>query len=88
MPEMKIGLVPKVTFHFFLTEKMEEHFDPTDESDYIYDGGHIIYYRGTVQRPEVPQYLGSSQVKSIGAEAFSGCNIKAVKLPEGMEEIM
>ena len=66
---------------------ISDRFEPTSESDYIHNGGHIIFYQGTAKKPKIPQFLGNSQVKSIGAEAFSGCSVTAVKLPEGTEVI-
>ncbi len=87
MPKLIFSFAPQVRCRVFFTEKMEEHFDPTDESDYIYNGDTIIYYIGTKKRPEVPPALGGVQVRVIEITAFSGTDIEAVKLPEGTEVI-
>lgn len=83
----KTGISPSFWATSAARAFFSESFEPTEESDYIHDGGHIIYYQGTSQRPEIPQFLGTSQVKSIGADAFLGRDIKAVKIPEGTEVI-
>lgn len=87
MPKLIFSFDPQVRCRIFFTEKMEEYFDPTDESDYIYNGNTIIYYIGSKKRPVVPSSLDGVQVRTIEITAFNGTGIEAVRLPEGMEVI-
>lgn len=86
--KLRFSLTPQVSFRVYFTEKMEEHFDETDESDYIYSGYTILYYIGASRRPEIPSTLGGVPVRVIECTAFAGnTNIEAVKIPEGVEVI-
>lgn len=76
-----------VKFHVFFTEKMEEHFDPTDETDYIYNEDTIIYYIGQKRRPEIPATLEGVQVRRIEITAFNHTNVEAVKIPDSVIRI-
>lgn len=87
MPKFIFSLQSKVAFRFFFTEKIDEHFDPTDENDYIYDGNTIIFYIGTSKRPEIPPTLGGVTVSAVERTAFGGTGVEAVKFPDGMEVI-
>ena len=62
-------------------------YQPTKEDDYIYSGDTVLFYIGKKKRPEIPQTLGSTQVRVIECTAFTGQNITAVKIPEGTEVI-
>lgn len=87
MPKLIFSFAPEVKLRVFFTEKIEEHFDPTDENDYIYDGNTIVYYIGTSKRPEIPQTLGGVQVLAVERTAFNDTDVEAVKFPDGMEVI-
>lgn len=65
----------------------EINYDDTDENDYIYNGGTILYYIGTSTRPKVPEKLNNVKVTRIASTAFNGSDIVAVKMPEGVEVI-
>ena len=62
-------------------------FEPTNENDYIYIGGKIIYYIGTKLRPEIPTTLEGVPVTELAETAFNGTNVVAVKIPEGVTTI-
>ena len=88
MAKMIFSLLPKATFRVSLSERLVEHFDRTDESDYIYLDDTIIYYIGSSTRPEVPEKLDGVTVRVIERTAFNGnTNVEAVKLPIRMEVI-
>ena len=86
MAKMIFTVEPKAVFHLFLSEKMKE-FEPTGESDYIYENDRIIRYIGTKKRPEIPQTLDGVRIRVIGYTAFSGCDITAVYIPDGVGSI-
>lgn len=63
-------------------------YDPTDESDYIYDNdSNIIYYIGESNRPSVPTTLNGKSVEKILATGFNYDNITSVYISEGITEI-
>ena len=66
---------------------LEDHFDPTDEDDYIYDNGEIIYYKGTKRSPMIPNILGNEFVTTITSTAFGTTDIEGVIIPEGVTTI-
>lgn len=84
---LRLSLERKVTFDLSLSEKIEDHFDPPDESDYIYDGDTILFYIGASTRPSIPATLGGNQVRVIERTAFGGTEVEAVKIPEGVTTI-
>lgn len=65
----------------------DDGYDITTEDDYIYDNGVVLYYIGNKLRPAIPEELGGVAVTKIEATAFSGTNVQAVKIPEGVEVI-
>lgn len=85
--KLRFSFESKVRFRLSLSESMEVHFDPTDESDYIYDGDTIIFYIGTGSHPCIPETLDGVQVRVIERTAFGGTEVEAVKIPEGVEVI-
>lgn len=64
-------------------------FDPTTDSDYIYDTNNtsIIYYIGNSNSPQIPTTLQDTNVTKIYATGFNYSNIEAVYIPEGITEI-
>lgn len=70
----------------YLNRQLSE-FEKTDENDYIYDNGTILYYIGTSKRPEIPPTLGGVTVSAVERTAFGGTDVEAVKFPNGMEVI-
>lgn len=63
-------------------------YDPTDESDYIYDNdSNIIYYIGESNRPAVPTTLNGESVEKILATGFNYKEVTSVYIPEGIVEI-
>ena len=63
-------------------------YDPTDESDYIYDNdSNIIYYIGESNRPAVPTTLNGKSVEKILATGFNYKEVTSVYIPEGIVEI-
>lgn len=66
---------------------LEDHYDPTDETDYIYDDGEIIYYKGTKKSPIIPSILGNEFVTTINDTAFGDTDIEGVMIPEGVTTI-
>lgn len=65
----------------------EGSYEPTNEADYIYNGGTILYYIGDKTRPAIPEMLDGIQVAKIEKTAFGGTNIQGVYIPEGVEVI-
>lgn len=59
-------------------------FDPTNENDYIYTGGTILYYIGSSKRPEIPTTLDGVPVNELELTAFNDTKVEAVKIPEGV----
>ncbi len=65
--------------------------EPTYAKDYEYEiSGNsvtITKYIGSAANIAVPQKIEGKVVKKIGGGAFSGTEVEAVKIPEGVEEI-
>lgn len=66
----------------------DDVFEPTDEDDYIYDGGTIIYYIGDNAVPIVPTTLDDAPVRRLLSTAFC-CNeeVEMVKIQDGVTRI-
>lgn len=61
-----------------------DDFDPTNENDYVYIGGTIIYYKGRSRRPAIPTTLDGNPVTELQLTAFNNSKVEAVKIPEGV----
>lgn len=62
----------------------DDGYDITDENDYVYVGGTIIYYKGRSIRPAIPTTLDGVTVTALESTAFNSSNVQAVKIPEGV----
>ena len=68
-------------------QKFGSEYQHTTEADYIYSNDTIIYYTGEKYRPEIPHTFNDIQVRVIEMTAFTGQDIRAVKIPDGTEVI-
>ena len=66
----------------------KETYDPTDEDDYIYTGGTIIYYIGETTTPLMPVTLDNVPVTTLLPTAFCGNEeLESVKIQNGVTRI-
>lgn len=61
-----------------------DDYDRTNENDYVYIGGTIIYYKGRSRRPAIPTTLDGNPVTELQLTAFNNSKVEAVKIPEGV----
>lgn len=62
-------------------------YEPTANTDYIYDESRVILYIGKSQSPEIPQNIGGFRVREIGMTAFRDSGIEAAHIPDGVQTI-
>ena len=61
---------------------------PAPESDFEFEGGTIIGYKGSDSTVEIPSTIGGVAVQTIGANAFEyNMGLESVTIPEGVSEI-
>ena len=66
----------------------KDTYDPTDEDDYIYTGGTIIYYIGETTTPLMPVTLDNVPVTTLLPTAFCGNEeLETVKIQNGVTRI-
>lgn len=66
----------------------KDTYDPTDEDDYIYTGGTIIYYIGESTTPLMPVTLDNVPVTTLLPTAFCGNEeLETVKIQDGVIRI-
>lgn len=76
------------TFVFGQGLNDKETYDPTDEDDYIYTGGTIIYYIGESTTPLMPVTLDNVPVTTLLPTAFCGNEeLESVKIQNGVTRI-
>lgn len=76
------------TFVFGQGLNDKETYDPTDEDDYIYTGGTIIYYIGESTTPLMPVTLDNVPVTTLLPTAFCGNEeLESVKIQNGVIRI-
>lgn len=67
---------------------LEEHYDPTDENDYVYIDDTIIYYVGDKTRVSVPTTLNGVPVTTLSSVSFNNnSDLVGVSIPEGVTSI-
>lgn len=83
------GVVSELTSFVFGNGIKEYNvYDPTDESDYIYDNdSNIIYYIGESNKPAVPTTLNGRSVEKILVTGFNYGEVTSAYIPEGIVEI-
>lgn len=66
----------------------KDTYDPTDEDDYIYTGGTVIYYIGESTTPLMPVTLDNVPVTTLLPTAFCGNEeLETVKIQDGVIRI-
>ena len=82
----RTGISPDL-WTMLAARKLGCEYQYTAEEDYIYINDTIIYYNREKVRPEIPHTLNDIQVRVIEMTAFTGQDIRAVKIPDGTEVI-